>query len=132
MTNENSAETLVRYCPGCGSVGPVEGEHHDCCPDGNDARMIPAALAKKCRDTFKIAVRGLLADRQQRASIPYPLSCLDAAGRAWHPYEVQFRSPDGTYACHLYAISEDHALLQLQALRESGQIAGRTAGAYDA
>ncbi len=57
-----SAEALVRYCPGCGSVGPIEGEYRDCCPDGNEARMIPAALAEKCRDTFKIAVRTLLAE----------------------------------------------------------------------
>lgn len=57
-----SAEQLVRYCPGCGSVGPVEGKYRDCCPDGGEARMIPAPLAEKCRDTFKIAVKGLLAD----------------------------------------------------------------------
>jgi hypothetical protein len=57
-----SAEELVRYCPGCGSVGPVEGEYRDCCPDGGEARMIPAPLAEKCRDTFKIAVKALLAD----------------------------------------------------------------------
>ncbi|WP_088155699.1 hypothetical protein [Achromobacter xylosoxidans] len=57
-----SAEALVRYCPGCGSVGPVEGKYRDCCPDGGEARMIPAPLAEKCRDTFKIAVKALLAD----------------------------------------------------------------------
>lgn len=57
-----SAEQLVRYCPGCGSVGPVEGKYRDCCPDGGEARMIPAPLAEKCRDTFKIAVKALLAD----------------------------------------------------------------------
>lgn len=57
-----SAEPLVRYCPGCGSVGQVEGEYLDCCPDGGEARMIPAPLAEKCRDTFKIAVKALLAD----------------------------------------------------------------------
>lgn len=57
-----STEPLVRYCPGCGSVGPVKSEYHDCCPDGGEARMIPTALAEKCRDTFKIAVKSLLAD----------------------------------------------------------------------
>lgn len=57
-----SAERLVRYCPGCGSVGPVEGKYHDCCPDGGEARMVPAPLAEKCRDTFKIAVKLLCAD----------------------------------------------------------------------
>ncbi|MFY1883709.1 hypothetical protein ACOTCJ_20965 [Achromobacter xylosoxidans] len=57
-----SAEQLVRYCPGCGSVGPVGDEYRDCCPDGGEARTIPAPLAEKCRDTFKIAVKALRAD----------------------------------------------------------------------
>lgn len=55
-------EPLTRYCPGCGRIGPVEGEYRDCCPDGNEARMIPVALAEKCRDTFRIAVKVLLTD----------------------------------------------------------------------
>lgn len=55
------AETLVRYCPGCGIVGPVEGEYLDCCPDGNEARTIPEALARKCHDTFRLAVDGAFA-----------------------------------------------------------------------
>jgi FtsZ-binding cell division protein ZapB len=62
-------EALVRYCPGCGSVGTVEGKYRDCCPDGNEARMIPQALAKKCHDTFKIAVDGLLAQPQEAAPV---------------------------------------------------------------
>jgi hypothetical protein len=57
-----SAEPLARYCPGCGSVGPVGDEYRDCCPDGNQARMIPARLAEKCRDTFRLAIQTLLAD----------------------------------------------------------------------
>lgn len=65
------------------------------------------------------------------SSIPYPLMFKDAAERIWYPYEVQFTNPDGTYACHLYAISDDHARLQLEALKECGQIVGRIIGAYD-
>jgi hypothetical protein len=57
-----SADPLARYCPGCGSVGPVGDEYRDCCPDGNQARMIPARLAEKCRDTFRLAIQTLLAD----------------------------------------------------------------------
>ncbi len=57
-----SPEPLARYCPGCGSVGPVGDEYRDCCPDGNQARMIPARLAEKCRDTFRLAIQTLLAD----------------------------------------------------------------------
>ncbi|MGE8688582.1 MAG: hypothetical protein ACN6PJ_15670 [Achromobacter sp.] len=65
-------------------------------------------------------------------SIPYPLAHQDAAGRTWHPYEVQFTSPDGTYACHIYAISDDHARLQLDALKENGKLIGQTIEVNDA
>lgn len=58
-------EPLVRYCPGCGSIGSVEAKYRDCCPDGNEARLIPQALAKKCRYTFKLAVAELLAQNGQ-------------------------------------------------------------------
>lgn len=57
-----STEPLARYCPGCGSVGSVGDEYRDCCPDGNQARMIPARLAEQCRDTFRLAIQTLLAD----------------------------------------------------------------------
>ncbi|UBB19525.1 hypothetical protein [Comamonas odontotermitis] len=56
----NATELLTRYCPGCGHVGPVEAQFRDCCPDGNQARMIPEALAKKCHDTFKLAITSVL------------------------------------------------------------------------
>ena len=62
-------EELVRYCPGCGSVGTVEGKYRDCCPDGNEARMIPQTLAKKCHDTFNIAIDSLLAQPQEAAPV---------------------------------------------------------------
>lgn len=52
-----SEEPTVRYCPGCGSIGPVESKYHNCCPDGNEARAIPQKLAEKCRDTFLMAIR---------------------------------------------------------------------------
>lgn len=54
------AEPLVRYCPGCGSVGPVEAKYRDCCPDGTQARNIPKAMAEKCHDTFQAAVKQAL------------------------------------------------------------------------
>ena len=64
----------------------------------------------------------------EHTGIPYPLECVDAAGRVWHPYEVQFDGPDGTYACHIYAISDDHAELQCHALRETARVTGQTIG----
>lgn len=58
-----AAEPLVRFCPGCGSVGEIGDGYRDCCPDGNEARMIPEKLAGKCQDLFQTALRGVLAQR---------------------------------------------------------------------
>ena len=41
-------EPMTRFCPGCGSVGEVPAKSRDCCPDGSQARVIPAALAQQC------------------------------------------------------------------------------------
>ena len=49
-------ETLVRYCPDCGSIGPVPASARDCCPDGQRARMVPENFAKSCRETFMRAI----------------------------------------------------------------------------
>lgn len=49
-------EAMVRFCPGCGSVGEVPDAYRDCCPDGIGARVIPAALATKCHDLFRMAL----------------------------------------------------------------------------
>lgn len=60
MAGMAPAEAVTRYCPGCGHVGLVDTQYRDCCPDGNQARMIPEALAKKCHDTFKLAITSVL------------------------------------------------------------------------
>lgn len=49
-------ETLVRYCPDCGSIGPVPASARDCCPDGQHARMVPENFAKSCGETFMRAI----------------------------------------------------------------------------
>lgn len=46
----------------------------------------------------------------------------------WRPYSVEFDSPDGAYSVYLYAISWEHAALQLEALRETGRVAGEVCG----
>jgi hypothetical protein len=51
------AEVMTRYCPDCGSVGPVPATCRDCCPDGMHARMIPAKLAEQCRATFLASIQ---------------------------------------------------------------------------
>lgn len=55
------AEPMTRFCPGCGSVGSVDGKYRDCCPDGMHARLIPQSLAEKCRNLFQLAIDGALA-----------------------------------------------------------------------
>lgn len=49
-------ELLVRFCPGCGSVGEVDKKYRNCCPDGIKARMIPKALADDCHRLFDLAI----------------------------------------------------------------------------
>jgi hypothetical protein len=54
--NAPQPEPLVRYCPDCGSIGPVPATARDCCPDGGHARMVPENFAKLCRETFLRAI----------------------------------------------------------------------------
>ncbi|MGE0350916.1 hypothetical protein [Hydrogenophaga sp.] len=56
-----------------------------------------------------------------------PLTVPDPAGRnmRWHLYSVEFDSPDGCFMFQIYAISEEHAQLQVQAIRETARLCGR-------
>ena len=47
---------LIRYCPGCGSIGEVEVTYRNCCPDGNLAFKVPHNFAKACSATFKALI----------------------------------------------------------------------------
>jgi hypothetical protein len=49
----------------------------------------------------------------------------DASGRAWSLYAVEFDSPDGRFQFYLYAISMEHAHLQVDAIRESARVSGQ-------
>ena len=62
--------------------------------------------------------------------IPMPLEYIDLQGRKWHPYGVEFDSPDGKFGIHLYAITDMHAEMQLEALKENGRVNGVTIGVY--
>lgn len=57
------AESMLRFCAGCGSVGAVPDTYLNCCPDGSDARVIPATLANKCRSLFQMAIADALASK---------------------------------------------------------------------
>lgn len=49
-------ETLVRFCPECGSLGDVPAPHLTCCPDGSHARLVPEKFAQLCHALFKDAI----------------------------------------------------------------------------
>lgn len=44
---------VTRFCPECGSLGPLPGGYVSCCPDGAAAAMIPIRMAQKCAQLFK-------------------------------------------------------------------------------
>lgn len=60
--------------------------------------------------------------------IPMALVYVDEKRREWRPYAVDFESPDGVFSTYLYAISFEHAQLQLDALKETGRLGGELHG----
>ena len=48
----------------------------------------------------------------------------DGAGRKWKRFSCKFSSPDGTYHFDIWALSHDHALLQLDSLKENAEVVG--------
>ena len=50
---------------------------------------------------------------------------VEEGGRTWYLYSVDFGSPDGKYSVYLYAVSDDHAHLQIEALKETATFSGR-------
>lgn len=46
-------------------------------------------------------------------------------GRTWLPFSVQFTSPDGEFNFVIYAISMEHAHLQVEAIRETATVGGQ-------
>jgi hypothetical protein len=43
----------------------------------------------------------------------------------WDLYSVEFESPDGKFSISIYAISDEHAQLQVDAIRETAALVGR-------
>jgi hypothetical protein len=50
---------------------------------------------------------------------------LNRNGYEWYPYTVEFESPDGVFIFGIWAISDEHAELQCQAIRETATLRGR-------
>lgn len=40
-----NAQSLIRYCPECGTIGDVPEGKRDCCPDGSHSSVIPFGIA---------------------------------------------------------------------------------------
>ena len=55
------------------------------------------------------------------------LTTPDPHGRNmnWNLYAVNFESPDGKFSFHIYAISSEHAQLQVDAIRETATLEGQ-------
>ncbi len=57
------------------------------------------------------------------ASLPSP-----NGDPGWKLYAVDFDTSDGTFSTYLYATSQYHAELQVEALRDSARIRGEVKG----
>lgn len=62
-------EPLVRFCPGCGSIGEVDSKYRDCCPDGIKARLVPSRFAEECQGLFNLAIGNVAPVREPVAEI---------------------------------------------------------------
>lgn len=60
-----------------------------------------------------------------------PLSCV-VEGVTWFLYAFDYTTADGKYGAHFYAISDEHAQLILQELKETATLRGRLQGVVDA
>jgi hypothetical protein len=49
----------------------------------------------------------------------------DERGHTWNLYAIEFDSPDGDFTVTVWAISDSHAQLQLDALKETGKLLGQ-------
>lgn len=53
------------------------------------------------------------------------MAYTDYRGYSWDEYSIKFESPEGTFTTSIFAISFEHAELQLQAIKETGKIVGK-------
>lgn len=64
-------EPLVRFCPGCGSIGEVDSKYRDCCPDGIKARLVPSRFAEECQGLFNLAIGNVAPVQEPVAWVKY-------------------------------------------------------------
>lgn len=56
--------------------------------------------------------------------VPHPLR-TECNGRQWALYSASYTTPDGRFAFYFYAISDYHAAMLLQELKETAVLDGR-------
>lgn len=54
-----------------------------------------------------------------------PTKYTDPQGIVWYPYQADFESPEGLFSVYISAISDEHAALQVEALKGTAKLAGR-------
>lgn len=53
-------------------------------------------------------------------------------GRRWYLYDVEYETPDGRFSTNIYALSDGHAAMRVQELRETAVLSGRILGVIPA
>jgi hypothetical protein len=51
-------------------------------------------------------------------------SCV-VNGIRWYKYLFEFKTADGTFGSHFYAISDEHAAMMLEEMKETAKLLGR-------
>jgi hypothetical protein len=60
-----------------------------------------------------------------------PLEC-DVSGKRWYLYSFEYTTGDGRFSSHFYAISDEHAHIVMQELKETAVLSGRVQDIIDA
>jgi hypothetical protein len=52
-------------------------------------------------------------------------------GRRWYMFDIKFKTPDGIFGFHIYALSHDHAADMLIDIKKSATVDGQVLGFMD-
>jgi hypothetical protein len=50
---------------------------------------------------------------------------IDFKGRKWYPYQVEFKTPDGTFVFTIHALNFDHAHMVVEELKQTATLQGQ-------
>jgi len=57
-------------------------------------------------------------------SVPMPLS-VEVDGRTWNLFSFRWTSPDGEFSTYFYALSQDHAMMMIEEIKETAVFDGQ-------